>query len=147
MAALCPRFEIEILLTSNFRKAFEIKFRKDVSPGEYPIREAPARLGQLKIAQTLGKPSQHLPDIWGWDKNPLVPGGGTGREKTRFPFWYNFLTKWLLVFILVFGTGLNFELYVFLTTGLMAQPQVDVQIFAFHDIVAMGSPHIHIPLP
>ena len=61
----------------------------------------------------------HIENMWAWAINPLIPGWGTGPEKTRFPFWYNFLTKWLLVFILVFGTGLDFELYVFLTTGLL----------------------------
>ena len=43
------------------------------------------------------------------DKDPLVPGWGTGREKTRILVWYYFLTKWLLLFCwcLVLGCFLN----------------------------------------
>ena len=35
---------------------------------------------------------------WGWDRNPLVPGWGTGPEKTRFTKCLGFALDWNLVF-------------------------------------------------
>ena len=50
--------------------------------------------------------------IWGWDINPLVPGWGTGPEKTRFPKCLGFALDWNLVFFwfLVPGWFLNSQI-------------------------------------
>ena len=49
---------------------------------------------------------------WGGDINPLVPGWGTGPEKTRFPKCLGFALDWNLVFFcfLVLGWFLNFQI-------------------------------------
>ena len=49
---------------------------------------------------------------WGWDINPLVPGWGTGPEKTRFTKCLGFALDWNLVFFwfLVPGWFLNSEI-------------------------------------
>jgi hypothetical protein len=44
---------------------------------------------------------------------PLVPGWGTGPEKTRNPECLGFALYWLLVFVRAFGTGPKFEFCVF----------------------------------
>ena len=51
-------------------------------------------------------------DKWGWDMNPLVPGWGTGPEKTRFPKCLGFALDCNLVFFcfLVPGRFLNSEI-------------------------------------